>query len=196
MQALIISAPKELRDQLRNLTRMQLIRTLAEWRPDLSGCRDPVTATRIALKSLARRYLELHDEIADLEVPMHALVDELAANLLARTGIGYESAIQLLITAGDNPDRLVSEAPFAMLCGAAPQSASSGKTLIAALGASFNARSDSTLPSWARGVTLRIRANVAWAACSASMVSSLPRLRRSVLSPAVTSSTSMPAASR
>lgn len=128
IQALIISAPEELRDQLRNMTRMQLIRILAAWRPDLSDYRDPVTATKIALKSLARRYLELHDEIADLEVHMHALVDELAPDLLARTGIGYESATQLLITAGDNPDRLGSEGSFAMLCGTAPLPASSGKT--------------------------------------------------------------------
>ncbi|MET3812199.1 transposase [Arthrobacter sp. UYEF3] len=128
IKAQVIAAPEELHDQLRNMTRMQLIRTLAAWRPDLTGYRDPVTATKIALKSLARRYLELHDEIADLEVHMHALVDELAPELLARTGVGYESATQLLITAGDNPGRLGSEASFAMLCGAAPLPASSGMT--------------------------------------------------------------------
>ena len=72
--------------------------------------------------------MELHDEIADLETLMHALVDELAPELLARPGIGYESATQLLITAGDNPDRLRSEGSFAMLCGTAPLPASSGKT--------------------------------------------------------------------
>ncbi len=57
---------------------------------------------------------------------MHALVDQVAADLLARVGIGYESATQLLITAGDNPDRLTSEGSFAMLCGVAPLPASSG----------------------------------------------------------------------
>lgn len=128
IQMQIVSAPDELRDQLRNLTRMQLIRTLAAWRPDATGFRDPVVATRIALKSMARRYLELHDEIADLEQLMHALVEELAPDLLTRPGIGYEAATQLLITAGDNPDRLTSEASFAMLCGVAPLPASSGKT--------------------------------------------------------------------
>ena len=128
IHATIISAPEELRDQLRTMTRMHLIRTLATWRPDSTGYRDPVTATKISLKSLARRYLELHDEIADLQVPMHALVDELAPDLLTRVGIGYESATQLLITAGDHPDRLASEASFAMLCGAAPLPASSGMT--------------------------------------------------------------------
>ena len=51
--------------QLRSLTRMQLVRTLASWRPDLTAYRDLDSAYRIGLKSLARRYLELHDEIAD-----------------------------------------------------------------------------------------------------------------------------------
>ena len=69
IHATIISAPEELRDQLPNMTRMHLIRTLATWRPDSTGYRDPVTATKISLKSLARRYLELHDEIADLPSP-------------------------------------------------------------------------------------------------------------------------------
>ncbi|STX04994.1 Transposase [Kocuria rosea] len=117
IQMQIVSAPDELRDQLRNFTRMQLIRTLAAWRPDATGFRAPVVATRIALKSMARRYLELHDEITDLEQLRHALVEELAPDLLARPGIGYAAAAQLLITAGDNPDRLTSEASFAMLCG-------------------------------------------------------------------------------
>ncbi|MEB5547114.1 IS110 family transposase, partial [Klebsiella pneumoniae] len=59
----IISAPDELREQLRNMTRMQLIRTLGSWRPDASEYRNVTNVYRISLKSLARRYLELHDEI-------------------------------------------------------------------------------------------------------------------------------------
>ena len=49
--------------------------------------------------------------------------------LLALTGVGVEVAGQLLVTAGDNPQRLVSEAAFAMLCGVAPLPASSGLTV-------------------------------------------------------------------
>ncbi len=128
IQTQIISSPEDLRDQLRRMTRMQLIRTLASWRPDLSGYRDVTTAYRIALKSLARRYVELHDEIADLDIMIEALVDELAPELVSRTGVGYQSAAQLLITAGDNPERLGSEASFAALCGTSPIPASSGKT--------------------------------------------------------------------
>ncbi|EMR2427959.1 transposase, partial [Klebsiella pneumoniae] len=79
-------------------------------------------------KSLARRYLELHDEIADLDVMIAAIVDELAPELIKRNAIGYESASQLLITAGDNPQRLRSESGFAALCGVSQVPVSSGKT--------------------------------------------------------------------
>jgi len=113
---------------VRNLTRMQLIRTCAAWRPDASGFRDPVVATRIALRSLARRILQLNDEIADLDELIAPLVHELAPALVPATGIGVEVAGQLLVTAGDNPDRLRNEAGFAMPCGVAPLPASSGKT--------------------------------------------------------------------
>jgi transposase len=124
----IICAPDELRDTLRNMTRMQLVRTLAAGRPDLTDYRNVISAYRISLKSLGRRYLELHDEIADLDAMIGALVDELAPNLVARNSIGHAGAAQLLLTAGDNPDRLHSEAGFAALCGVSPVPASSGRT--------------------------------------------------------------------
>lgn len=124
----IVSAPEELRDQVRNLTRMQLIRTCAAWRPDSAGFRDPVVATRIALRSLARRILELNDEIASLDELIEPLVQSLAPALLELPGVGIENAGQLIVTAGDNPERLRTEAGFAMLCDVAPLPASSGKT--------------------------------------------------------------------
>ena len=101
------------------MTRMQLIRTTGS-RPDASEYRNVTNVYRISLKSLARRYLELHDEIADLDVMIAAIVDELAPELIKRNAIGYESASQLLITAGDNPQRLRSESGFAALCGVSP----------------------------------------------------------------------------
>jgi transposase len=95
----------------------------------MTAYRDLESAYRISLKSLARRYLELHDEIADLDAMIAAIVDELAApNLVARNTIGHTSAAQLLLTAGANPERLRSEASFASLCGVSPVPASSGKT--------------------------------------------------------------------
>ena len=47
---------------------------------------------------------------------------------MALPGIGVESAGQLLVTAGDNRERLRSEASFARLCGAASIPVSSGRT--------------------------------------------------------------------
>lgn len=125
----IVAAPDGLRDQLRTMTRMQLVRTLAAWRPDLTAYRDVEAAYRISLKSLGRRYLELHDEIADLDAMIAAIVKELAPNLIARNSISYVGAAQLLLTAGGNPERMRSEASFAALCGVSPVPASSGKTV-------------------------------------------------------------------
>jgi len=129
IQTTIVCAPDKLRDPLRRMTRMQLIRTLAASRPNLSAYREVEEAYRISLKSLARRYLDLHDEIADLDKMIEAIVKDLAPELLERTAIGLNSAAQLLLTAGDNPDRLKSEASFAALCGVSPVPASSGKTI-------------------------------------------------------------------
>jgi len=129
IQNTIVCAPDGLRDVLRTMTRMQLVRTLAAWRPDLTAYRDVESAYRISLKSLARRYLELHDEIADLEAMIGPIVEELAPDLVARNAIGHTSAAQLLLTAGDNPKRLRSEASFAALCGVSPVPASSGMTI-------------------------------------------------------------------
>src|SRR5215217_2916356 len=129
IQTTIVCAPDGLRDTLRAMTRMQLVRTLAAWRPDLTAYRDVEAAYRISLKSLARRYLELHDEIADLDTMIGSIVDDLAPELIARNSIGYTGAAQLLLTAGDNPERLRSEASFAALCGVSPVPASSGKTI-------------------------------------------------------------------
>ena len=58
-----------------------------------------------------------------------AIVDDLAPELIARNSIGQTGAAQLLLTAGDNPERLRSEASFAALCGVSPVPASSGKTI-------------------------------------------------------------------
>lgn len=128
IQTQIISAPDGVRDTLRTMTRMKLIHTLAAARPDMTAYRDVATAYRIALRSLAHRYVDLCDEVSELDVMIKAIVDDLAPDLIARRSVGYESASQLLITAGDNPARLHSEAGFAALCGVSPVPASSGRT--------------------------------------------------------------------
>lgn len=106
VQTTIVCAPDRLRELLRNMTRMKLMRTLAAWRPDLTGYRDVEDAYKVALKSLERRYLELHDEVADLDDMIEAIVTDLAPELIARNGVGLNNAAQLLLTAADNPERL------------------------------------------------------------------------------------------
>jgi transposase len=86
-------------------------------------------ATKFALRSVARRYEALSEEIAELDAHLDRLVAEAAPELVALPGIGTDSAATLLIVAGDNPQRLASEASFASLCGVSPIEASSGKVV-------------------------------------------------------------------
>ena len=141
----IVASPDEVRDQVRNLTRMQLLRTCASWRPDTVGYRDPVVATRIALKSLARRVLDLNDEVADLDRLIEPLVEELGSTLTQLEGVGPNSAGEFIVAAGENSDRLRSEAGFAMLCGACPIPASIGKTQRQRLNRGGNRQANSAL---------------------------------------------------
>jgi transposase len=122
-----------------------LLRTCAAWRPDRLAFRDPAIATKIACKSLATRLLELDDEISGLNALIEPLVAELAPGLLALEGVGTHNAGELLVCAGENPDRLRSEAGFAMLCGASPIPASSGKTVRHRLNRAGNRQANSAL---------------------------------------------------
>jgi transposase len=127
LKALIITAPDALRAPLRDLTDTQLITTCARMRPNRdTPC--PVTATTLALRSLARRHQLLSAEIRELDKLIEPLVETINPRLLAVFGVGPDTAGQLLVTAGSNPDRITSEAAFAMLCGVAPLPASSGRT--------------------------------------------------------------------
>jgi transposase len=127
MHTIVLTAAEPLRSQLRSLTATKLVSHCATAnptdRPD-----DPATAAMIALRSLARRHQHLGTEIRDLDILIKPLVARINPALSALNGVGADVAGQLLVTAGDNPDRLRSEAAFAMLCGVAPLPASSGKT--------------------------------------------------------------------
>ncbi|MGH9252823.1 MAG: IS110 family transposase [Acidimicrobiales bacterium] len=122
---LLITAPDPVRDKFRGLTDKKLVKTLANCRP---ACYDPINyAVLIALKTIAQRHRYLHAQITYLTDAITALVRAANPGLLAAHGVGPDTASQLLITAGGNPDRLRSEASFAALCGTAPVPASSGK---------------------------------------------------------------------
>jgi transposase len=128
IKTLIVTAPDELRAQLRALTVKQLIATCANLRPDRADAATPATATKLALRSLARRHQQLSTEITDLDELLEPLVAAINPDLLTANGVGADVAGHLLVTAGENHQRLASEAAFAMLCGVAPIPATSGKT--------------------------------------------------------------------
>jgi transposase len=128
LKSLLVTAPEVLRAQLRGLSAAKIVATCAALRPDRSDAGTPATATKLALRALARRHTELTAELADLDDLLHPLIAQANPALLEVRGVGPEVAAQLLITAGDNPHRLRSDAAFAMLCGAAPLPASSGKS--------------------------------------------------------------------
>jgi hypothetical protein len=88
----------------------------------------PRAATKTSLRSLARRWQQLQAELDRIDLQLQALVSPAAPTLLALPGVGVDTAGQLRVTAGDNPQRLRGEAAFAHLCGVAPIPASSGRT--------------------------------------------------------------------
>jgi transposase len=123
MRSLISTAPDPVRDELRHLNVYRLLETASGYRPGTR--RDLVSLTKLALKTLARRALALEAEITELDAILEALVDETAPELVARPGLGVDTASALLVAAGDNPERLTSEATFAHLCGVAPNDTAS-----------------------------------------------------------------------
>jgi transposase len=86
------------------------------------------TAAVYALRALANRIRALAAEIRDLTGRMTAGVKAVAPELLDLYGVGPDNAAALLITVGDNSDRLTGEAAFAALCGVSPVERSSGQT--------------------------------------------------------------------
>ena len=125
---LILTAPSELREQLATCKtprgKAGLCRRL---RPDHGRLREPVNAAKLALRSLARRIALLDSEIGELDVQLTPLVASAAPRTTALLGVSTGHAGQLLITAGQNIERLRSEAAFAALCGASPVPIASGK---------------------------------------------------------------------
>lgn len=120
------TAPDAIRSQLRGLPTRRKIGVASRFRPG-----DPLTPTGAAkrtLVSLARRWTALDAEIAELDRAIKTILDTIAAPLLARHGLGYQTVGALLCTAGDNPERLATEASFASLCGTAPVPISTGKS--------------------------------------------------------------------
>jgi transposase len=126
LKALLVTAPAELREQLRGLSTVRLVQTTAALEP--GPVITPLAAATLGLRALARRYQALSAELTVLDAELDRLTRAAAPKLVALFGVGADSAGALLVAAGDNPDRLHSNAAFSMLCGASPIQASSGKT--------------------------------------------------------------------
>lgn len=127
IKSLLVTAPEPIRARYRAHTDKKLIPALARIRP--ASEENLVDRTVLSsLKSLARRYQHLAAEAAALDLDLEQLVAQANPALQQVKGIGTVTAAQLLITAGENADRLKSEASFAALCGTNPIPASSGKT--------------------------------------------------------------------
>ena len=125
IHALLIIAPADLRERLRPLSLDQLVATAAAMRP--GKLTTPTAATKFALRALAARHQALTAELELLDTELVRLTQEAAPALCGLIGVGADVAGALLVAAGDNPERLRSEASFAALCGVSPLPASSGK---------------------------------------------------------------------
>ncbi len=121
LKAVLLGVDPGLRESLSGLTNPALIAHCANFA-------DTDEAAMFTLRLLARRIQQLTVEAKELTLRITQTVRAIRPQLLKIAGVGPDSAAALLIAAGDNPDRLNSEASFAALCGVSPVEQSSGKT--------------------------------------------------------------------
>jgi transposase len=126
--ALVITGPEVVRVRFRGQTTRAMISTAARLRPSAgSGDVEVTTALRV-LRDLARRIHFLEAEALGHEQAIRTIVRSWRPDLLQLTGVGPIVAATVL-TAWSHPGRCRNDAAFAMLAGAAPIPASSGKTV-------------------------------------------------------------------
>jgi transposase len=129
LHGLVTSAPEQLRAELTGgLTMTELVARCAAYRIDAGRLLEPTTGTKAALRAIARRVQTRDEEIALADARLRPAVATVAPRTYALLGAGPDVAGQLLVTAGDNPERLRSEAALAHLTGISPLPASSGRT--------------------------------------------------------------------
>ncbi len=126
LKQIVVNAPAGLREQLDSLADKALIDRCASFRP--GPITDPTASGKHSLRATARRWLDLTTEIRSHDTILDDLTRKAAPTLREGFGIGPDTAAEMLIIFGDNPDRVHSEAAFAKLCGTCPIPASSGMT--------------------------------------------------------------------
>lgn len=127
LAGLIVTAPDVIRESLSGLSPKKRAEHCARFHRSPGA--DVLSATKSALRCLARRYEALETEIAELDLALHELCVLANPALMGAHGVGAEVAATLLVAAGDNPERMRTESSFAALCGSSPVEASSGKTV-------------------------------------------------------------------
>jgi transposase len=143
LRHLAFTADAPTRQRFEGITPTRLVKVAASLRPRPT---DPVRyATLLAIRTLARRVAYLERESAELTRVVKPLIEAIAPGLLGVYGVGYDVAARLLVAAGDNPERLRSEAAWAHMCGTAPLEASSGKVVRHRLNRGGNRQANSAL---------------------------------------------------
>jgi transposase len=127
LRTIVATSPDDLRSKLRSLKTPDLVATCAAFRvrPDDDSL---AAVTRLTMRELAQRVQLLDEQLARTKVRLRRITTAVAPDLVARKGLGPETASTILVSAGDNPHRLRNERAFASLAGANPIPASSGKT--------------------------------------------------------------------
>jgi transposase len=145
MRHVTFTAPDEIRARIIGLSPIALVRTTAALKPRRTDPDIVRYTTLSTLRELGRRALFLREQKMRLNTEMRPLIREVAPSLLEVYGVGFDVAAKLLIAAGDNPDRIRSEAAWAHLCGVAPIPASSGKVQRHRLNRGGNRQANSAL---------------------------------------------------
>ena len=127
LRQIVICAPDEVRARFKDRYKTGLVSEAAAMRPR-KGSNPIVFTTNTVIRGLARRIEDLNDEMRSIDGALTELIGQTAPSLLECYGVGTVTAATLLVTAGDNPDRLHTERSWAHLCGVSPVPTGSGKT--------------------------------------------------------------------
>lgn len=152
---LLVTAPATIREQLARRKSLEGKATVcASFRIRRTDATAPVIVAKLALRSVARRVLELTREEEALAGRPDDLVTRAAPTTCGQLGLGTQNTATLLVAAGENIGRLRSEAEFAHLCAAAPIPASSGRTMRHRLNPNGNRQANRALHT---AVSVRLR---------------------------------------
>jgi transposase len=126
LRHLVFTAPDELRARLSGLSATELVNQAARLRPH-AGSDVVVHGIKTAAVILARRVQALDAELDAIDTQLAPLVKAAAPGMLNIFGVGVDTAAMLIVAAGDNPERITTEAAWAMICGVAPIPVMSGR---------------------------------------------------------------------